>query len=479
MFKIKRIFAIFFIVILMMTLYVPFSIYGNDDFEPHATVAIPLNAPLAMVVCSTTGIILHSYGNIHEKSYPASMTKVMTALLLLESGADMNDIIFHSRDAVFSIPRNSSHIYMSPTETLTVSQALYAIMLPSANDVSNAIAEFVAGDMEIFAQMMTSRAHELGATNTNFTNAHGLHHPEHVTTLYDMHLIMREAIRHEKFVEVINTPRFIIPPTELQPEPRIIDNTNLLVRPTMPQFTSHIVGGKTGWTTPAGHNLVAFGERDGIGLISVVMSAERREFIFDDTRSLMDYGFAQFSEHNLFTSQDSYFFVELAQRSSQGTFVIDQIPVFADKDAVFQLPSKVSPDNIQISFTLPSRLIAPVSQGFVAGHISLYYEQRLLHTIPLRTGRDGTELAASDLIALATTPPPQQNIANIIYGTDQFFPLPNWLNSDAFLYGVVMAFSILITAAIIKFLRFNKRKKARRNIYHSRKGHVSKSFKYR
>jgi len=478
MLKIKRIFTIFLAVCILVNVTAPFSVFGDDNSELQPLTNLGLNSPLGIVVCVSTGKVLYEHGNIHERAYPASMTKVMTALLLLESGASMDDRIFHSREAIFGFNRNSSHIYMSPTETLTVSQALYAIMLPSANDVSNAIAEFVAGDMDSFAALMTQRARELGAVNTNFTNAHGLHHAEHYTTLYDMHLIMREAIRHEKFLEVINTSRFIINPTELQPEPRIIDNTNLLVRPTMPQFSSNIVGGKTGWTTPAGHNLVSYGHQDGVRLISVVMSAERRDFIFNDTQTLMNHSFAQFSTYEMFTSQDFSFFVDLTQRTSQGTFVIGHLPIFAESDVILRLPNGINPDDISISYTLPDRLIAPISQGFAVGYISLYYGERLLQTTALRTAHEGTPLAVSDLVSISSAPIPSRNIANIIYGTEEYFPLPDWLTTPrAFLYAAVAAISLLLTAAIIKFLRFTKRKKARRNIY--RKGHVSKTYKYR
>ena len=269
MYRLRKVLA----AMLVMATMQPLVLYANDIDPP------PLEAGLAIVVCAVTGHVLHAHGDPHQRAYPASMTKIMTALLLLESGADMDDQIFHSHAAIFGFNRDSSHIYMSPGETLTVWQALHAIMVPSANDVSNAIAEFVAGDMLTFAAMMTARAHELGATNTNFVNAHGLNHPDHFTTTYDMALIMREIIKHDYLLQVINTPRFIIPPTQVQRQPRILDNTNWMVRPTMPQFNLDIVGGKTGWTTPSGNTLVSYGRRGDIGLVSVVMQAPRREAI--------------------------------------------------------------------------------------------------------------------------------------------------------------------------------------------------------
>jgi len=133
---------------------------------------LPLESEFSILIDANTGHVLHEVA-MHERAYPASMTKVMTALLLLESGYGLTTPIFHSHAAISSVmPWHSGLVYVD--DFLTVEEALYAIMLPSANDVSNAVAEFLGGTMENFASMMTARAHQMGAVNTNFTNAHGL-----------------------------------------------------------------------------------------------------------------------------------------------------------------------------------------------------------------------------------------------------------------------------------------------------------------
>lgn len=442
---------------------------------PLQTQSLPqIQSELALVVCAQTGHIIYSHGDPHARAMPASMTKVMTALLLLESGAAWDDIIMHTSEAVFGIPRNSSHIYMSPGEVLTVSQALYAIMLPSANDVSNAIAEFISGDLESFNQLMNNRARELGAYNTNFTNAHGLPHADHFTTPYDMHLIMREALTHEKFVEVINTARFIIPPTAHQPQPRIIDNTNLMVRPTSPQFTLSIVGGKTGWTTPSGHTLVSYARQSETSVITVVMLAQRREDIFNDTRELINYAFDQFVPHTFFNASEFEQTIKTAQRSNHGVIVTGYADVFAQDNITLYIPKTLNPQNIQLTTILPERVLSPTPENFVVGSVSATLNGQVLAYAPLALTYATTPLDLNSLTGNAPRPFPA-----MIYDMSDYFILPGWLsNPTPATYAVLAAISITLIALIIKLFSLIGNKK-RRRIYKSKKPQISKSYRYR
>ncbi|MCL2855334.1 MAG: D-alanyl-D-alanine carboxypeptidase [Defluviitaleaceae bacterium] len=478
--KIKKFSTIFFVAVLALS-HTAFAYEFYHQPAPPPT--LPLEAELALVVDAATGHILYNRGDPHARALPASMTKVMTALLLLESGADMDDIIFHSPEAVYTIPRNSSHIAMNAGESLTVSQALYAIMLPSANDVSNAIAEFVSGDMESFAVMMTQRAHELGAVNTNFTNAHGLPDDNHFTTLYDMHLIMAEAIKQPKFVQVINAPRYRIPPTDFQPEPRFIDNTNAMVRPNDPHFSLDTVGGKTGWTTPSGHTLVSYARRDGIGLITVVMAAERRDIIFNDTATLLNHGFEQFDPHQLFTASELSVGADLVQRSREGVIVIDYMPIVAERDALVYLPHNVSPDDVQVELALPNRLTAPVYAGQTVGRVTLTYNGRILDQIPLRTAQAGIGLPAEALESLAPAVNPLQDLATTLTEYYQENLVPEWLTLQNLVVGAATAvLGTTFLVLCVKFLRFGKSRRKRGMMAYSSKSfktHISKNYKYR
>ena len=254
--------------------------------------ALQLYSETAILIDGDTGQVLFEQ-NMHRQMHPASITKVMTALVALEHG-DMDDVITMSYDAVFSIGRRTSHIALVPDEELTLANAMYANALSSANDASNGIAEHIGGTKEAFAAMMNQRAREAGALNTNFTNAHGLHEAGHLTTAYDMARIMMEAIRIPRFTEMFSTQQHDIPPTNRQAQVRHLWTTNTMVsgRYAFEGF----VAGKTGYTTPAGHTLVTAARRDGRTLIAVVMRSESRRESRVDTEQLLNHGFDAFTQ---------------------------------------------------------------------------------------------------------------------------------------------------------------------------------------
>lgn len=156
-----------------------------------------------------------------KKMYPASITKLMTILLALENGKLTDEITF-SHDAVYNIEPGSAHIAILEGETLTLEQVLRAIILRSANEASNGVAEYVDGSVEAFAKHMTERAKELGCTNTNFVNANGLFDENHYTTAHDMALIARELLKHEEYRSMMSETDYEIPPTNLQTETRYL-----------------------------------------------------------------------------------------------------------------------------------------------------------------------------------------------------------------------------------------------------------------
>jgi len=241
------------------------------------------------VMCAYTGELLYTY-RPHQRFYAASLVKVMTALLVLEHAANLDEVITLSETAAY-LPWYAAHMGLVAGDTFTVLDGLYGNMLPSANEVANALAEHVAGSVPAFVQLMNARAAELGAINTRFVNACGLPGYGQFTTAYDMSLIMREAIRHEIFVEIIATPYFYFPPMYAHPDGRIIRNTNQLIRPDSEFFHPQVVGGKTGWIIAAQNTLTTYSQRQDHGLIITLLYTERRDDTFIDTVALMDLGF--------------------------------------------------------------------------------------------------------------------------------------------------------------------------------------------
>lgn len=242
----------------------------------------------AIVVDIKTGYTLYEK-NIYDKHYPASITKIMTALLTLEH-ADLSEIVTFSHGAVFSVEAGSSVAYVDEGEQLTVEQCLYGLMLISGNDLANGLAEHVGGTMDNFATMMTERAESLGCVNTSFSNAHGLHDVNHYTCAYDMAKIALEAYdTQEKFVEICSTLTYECPPTNKQSEKRVWGNKNRLINPYEDLYYEDCIGGKTGYTNEAGGTLVTYANINGRPLVCVIMKSTHSAAAFADTTALYEY----------------------------------------------------------------------------------------------------------------------------------------------------------------------------------------------
>lgn len=261
-----------------------------------------IGAESAILMDVDTGTILYEK-NVHEQLYPASTTKLLTALLTIEN-ANMNDVVTFSRDAVFNIERNSSHIGIDVGEQLTVEECLYGLLLGSANEVAYALAEHVGGDLDTFVNMMNERAAKLGCKNTHFANANGLPTPKHYTSAYDLALIARDCYRNETLATISGTSRYTIPPTNIQPESRPLDNHHLMLNGFKYAYDG-IVGGKTGYTVEARQTLVTCAQRDGMRLVCVILKEESpNQFL--DTAQLFDYGFNNFQKKNIYENEKKY-----------------------------------------------------------------------------------------------------------------------------------------------------------------------------
>ena len=338
------------------------------DYAVEPPIPPEISAAAAIVMDAQTGFILFGK-NIHEPHYPASTTKIMTALLALEqySGRLYEPVSF-SRNAVYSIPWNSSHIAMNEGETLSMEDALYSLLLASANEVAGAIAEHIGGDMESFSVLMNRRASALGADNSHFSNPSGLHHPGQVTTAYDMALITREAIRHPKFLELISTVHYEIPPTEQQPLPRPLLNSNRLIRPG-PHYKEAVIGGKTGFTDQARHTLVSYAVQDGRRLITVTLRGEGSR-LYADTKDLLAYGFAiPYIEMQLFYRLQHVHTIPVYSSWSRHAEQVGELDLKIPEDVYLELPLGFGISEVEHRLYIPSRLTVPVQAGQYIGRI--------------------------------------------------------------------------------------------------------------
>lgn len=249
----------------------------------------------AVLIEAETGTILYDK-QMHEKRYPASTTKIMTTLLALEN-SKMDEIVTFTETGMEAAYGGSSNIIPVLGEQFTMENCLYMIMLKSANDVSNQVAEHVGGSLEQFVQMMNDRAAKLGCKNTHFTNPSGLPDENHYTTAYDLALIMQEALKNEEFRKIIGTTKVVIPATNMTNGARTYANHHHMILDGEYTYEGTI-GGKTGFTDAARNTLVTAAKRNEMTLIAVALKVYGRQ-CFTDTISLMDYGFNNFTKYNL------------------------------------------------------------------------------------------------------------------------------------------------------------------------------------
>ena len=241
----------------------------------------------AVLLNAATGEVLYGK-NQDQQFYPASITKVMTALVVLEH-CNLNETVTFSETATTNLESGAVALGVSAGDQLTVEQSLYGLLLKSANEIGNGLAEHVSGSVSAFADLMNAKAKELGCKNTHFANPHGLNNENHKTTPYDMALILRAAVANDTFRKIDTTTSYQFPAIK-NAAARTITMGHKMMYKTDSRYYEGIIGGKTGYTSKAGNTLVTAVERDGVRLIAVVMKAKGTHYT--DTRAMLDYGFA-------------------------------------------------------------------------------------------------------------------------------------------------------------------------------------------
>ena len=246
-------------------------------------------AKSAIVMEADQGVLLYAK-NIHERLYPASTTKLMTCLVAMEH-ASLSDMVPITYSAVSAVPPDGSNIGMDAGQSITMEQALYGIMVGSANEVSNAVAEYISGSISAFAELMNERAASLGLQDTHFTNANGLHDPDHYTSAYDLAVIAKAFFDNVTLSGIGGTARYHFEASATQPDDFYLRNKHALI--TGDVSADGVIGGKTGFTDEAGECLVTCAEKNGLRLICVVLF-EDTYVQFTDSAALLEYGFDRF-----------------------------------------------------------------------------------------------------------------------------------------------------------------------------------------
>ena len=364
----KRILSIFLCLALILGFVPGETAYAAAEWPSD----ISISADGGILMDINSGAVLFEK-NSHEAYYPASITKILTALIVIEN-CGLDETVTFSNTAVNTLEPNSSILGARAGDTLSVRDCLYALLLQSANEVANALAEHCAGSMDAFAEMMNEKAAELGCTDSHFANPSGLNDPDHYVSAYDMALIAKAAFSNPTFVEVDSTTYYDVPAGKLKQYPdgwRYYAHHRMLRRNDSLYYEG-VIGGKTGYTSLAGNTLVTCAERDGMKLVAVVLNGHQTHY--SDTKALFDYGFKNFKSVPV-ADQDSTYSKVADDLTISGIFSGSATRLTVNKNSAVTLPADGSFSDV--TSTLDYDLTDDVPDGAIA-RIDYQYGDKLV-----------------------------------------------------------------------------------------------------
>ena len=322
----------------------------------------------AILIDSKTGNIL-AEKNMDKQLYPASITKVLTAIIAIEK-LNLDDVLTASYSAVMSIPSGYSNAGIKEGEQFTVRDLLDMFLIHSANEIGFIFAEHISGSVSEFANLMNQKAIELGCKNTHFTNPSGIQDSEHYTTAYDMAQIAKYCMKNEIFRNIVGKTSCKISPTELYPEERYFKNTNSLLDSSNRYYYEYAIGVKTGFTSQAKNCFIGCSVKDGIELIIVLMGAEATETglsgRYTDAINLFNYGFENYTNKNIIEANTIMKQLEIKNATKE----TKNLNIVVKDSISVMLPVNYDTSKLQYSVELKENITAPIAKDSVLGKIT-------------------------------------------------------------------------------------------------------------
>ena len=386
--KTNRFFALFLALVLSLCLFP--TAYAAGDEKPELPADPDILAKAALLVDANTGAVAYAK-NEHQELYPASLTKIMTALLTLEAidagKLSMDQELTATATALEGLSADGSSAGIKVGETMSVRNLLYCMLVVSANEACDILAEAVSGSVSAFVDAMNAKAAELGCENTHFVNPNGLHDPQHYTSAWDMYLITKAAMEYPDFMTICDTAAYTIPATNLSGERKLYTTNHLLSNWRVIGYRNTEAHGiKTGSTDAAGHCLVSSAMRGSLHFISVILGAERvvengvgNIRSFSETTRMFNYGFDNFTYKTIVEEK------EVIQEVSVSLSKMDHVTVHPARDIEVLLPKVLDAGDLERAITLQEPVEAPVEKGQKLGTMVLSY--------------DGVTYASMDLLA--------------------------------------------------------------------------------
>lgn len=343
----------------------------NQVQETNASVVSTPNFKIyseaAILIDSNTGKILYGK-NEHQKQFPASTTKILTAILAIEN-CKLSDTISASYDSVMSIPSGYSNAGIKPGETFTVTDLLNMFLIHSANEIGNIFAEHISGSIENFASLMNQKASELGCKNTHFTNPSGIHDSNHYSTAYDMALIARYCMKNETFKSIVSTLKYSVEATD-KTEKRYYRNTNDLIDPSSRYYYEYAIGMKTGFTSQAKNCLIGASSKDNLELITVALGAEAtddgKSGRYVDTLNLFEYGYNNYKTQQIAT-KDTIIKEIVVDNATKET---KNLSLLLKDNITGITPVNIDLNTLDYTIKINESISAPISEGDTLGTIT-------------------------------------------------------------------------------------------------------------
>ena len=418
----------------------------NSNVIAAASGAPTLNAEAALLISPDSGMVLYEK-NADERRYPASTTKIMTALLTLENVTDLNETVTAEAVDFENVSADSSTANIKEGEQVTVIDLLYALMLPSANKAAYMLARHVGGTWENFVDMMNQRATELGCTGTHFSNPCGLHEDDHYSTARDLYKIAYAAMQDETFTNIVDTVQHKMAKTNMHEERKIYTTNMLIFSSYAPYAYPYCKGIKTGHTSQAGNCFVGYAEYGDAKLYSVVMGCDDQSSEYPevaasctDTSALCKRGFEKFASKTLVKQGDTI--KQINVRLSTDT---DKLVLTAKSDLVSLVPADLDMELLTKDpvITAPESVDAPIKAGDVIGSVTYSY--------------DGMDYGTVELVALSDVA-----MSPVLYYADK---LSNFFQSTVFKV-ILIVLAVFVVLYILFNLTFGgiRRRKQRKNL---------------
>ena len=339
---------------------------NTENTENTTNDNLKIYSDAVILIENQTGKTLYEK-NSEQKMYPASTTKILTAILSIEKG-NLNDKVTVSKTAIAQMKPGYTSAYLSEGEIISVEDLLKVLLINSANDASNVLAEYISGSIDSFVTLMNEKSKELGCTNTHFVTTNGLHDDNHYTTAKDLAIIARYCMQNETFRKIVSMKKCVIPATN-KSEERIYKNTNDLINPTSGYYYPSCIGIKTGFTSEAKNCLISACSKNGLQVIAVVLGASitenHKSARYVDSKTLYDYTYSNYSIQNIAKASSVIETIEVKNATDE----TKSLDLKLEKDLNVLVNNK-DKENIKTEIVLKDNISAPIATNSVVGNIT-------------------------------------------------------------------------------------------------------------